>query len=108
MQTYHASGASGSAFAVGVSWIFIWYLSYRATREYHEPFLWKNFLKNLVFCTMLTLLLWKFLPRDIETIGKLGYLVSLLVATLLYSIGYTYINRTELLNIYRTFKSSKS
>jgi O-antigen/teichoic acid export membrane protein len=108
MLTYHASWASGSAFAVGVSWIFIWYLSYRATKEYHEPFLWKNFLKNLVFCTILTLVLWKFRPRDIETIGKLGYFLSLLVSVFLYSAGYIFINRAELLGIYRTFKTSKS
>lgn len=108
MLTNDASWASGSAFAVGVSWIFIWYLSYRATQEYHEPFLWKNFLKNLVFCTILTLLLWKFLPRDIEIIGKLGYFLSLLVSVFLYTAGYIFINRAELLGIYRTFKSSKS
>jgi hypothetical protein len=86
MGTYHSSGASGSALAVGISWIFLWYMSYTATKEYHEPFLWKNFFKNLIFCTMLTAVLWIFYPRDIEIIGRLGYILSLVAATAMYAL----------------------
>jgi len=102
----HYMGAEGSAFAVGVSWIFIWYLSYLATQEYHEPFLWKNFLKNLIFCTMLTITLWEFIPRNIEMIGRWGYFFSMVVSTIIFIVGFAILNKTELLNIYRTFKNT--
>ncbi len=39
----HYAGAAGSALAVGVSWIILWFLSLRATREYHDDFAWKDF-----------------------------------------------------------------
>lgn len=99
-------GAEGSALAVGISWVFIWYLSYLATQEYHEPFLWKNFLKNLFFCTMLTLILWEFIPRDIETIGRWGYFFSIVVSTIIFIAGFAALNKAEILGMYRTFKTS--
>lgn len=103
----HYYGANGSALAVGISWIFLWYFSYRETREYHDPFSWKTFLKNLVFCTMLTVILWKFFPREIGEIGRTGYFISLSLSTIFFAAGFILINRDEILNAYRTLKKPK-
>lgn len=100
----HYYGANGSALAVGISWIFLWYLSHREIQEFHDPFSWKTFFKNLVFCTILTAVLWKFLPREIGEIGRFGYFISLSVSTVLFAIGFSVINRVEILNAYHTLK----
>jgi stage V sporulation protein B len=44
----HLYGVAGSALAVGLSWIPLWYLSYRATREYHEAIPILDILKNII------------------------------------------------------------
>lgn len=103
----HFFGAEGSAFAVGASWVFLWYLSYRETREYHDPFSWKTFFKNLAFCTILTIVLWQWMPREIAEIGKFGYFASLIVSAFLFTIGFFIMNRVEILNAYRTLKKTK-
>ncbi len=41
-------GVAGSALAVWLSWIPLWYLSYRATREYHDTIPILDILKNLI------------------------------------------------------------
>ena len=41
-------GVAGSALAVGLSWIPLWYLSYRATREYHGSIPFFDILKNII------------------------------------------------------------
>lgn len=78
------AGVGGSAFAVGASWVVLWALSHFETREYHAPFFWKTFFKNLFFYTILTAVLWHFAPRDIGEIGKVGYFLSLSVSALLF------------------------
>ncbi len=40
-------GSAGSALAVGLSWIPIWYLSSRKCGEYAIDFDWKHFMKNV-------------------------------------------------------------
>jgi FlaA1/EpsC-like NDP-sugar epimerase len=37
-----------AALAVGISWIPLWYMSYRATREYQPPFDIKFFFRNII------------------------------------------------------------
>jgi O-antigen/teichoic acid export membrane protein len=44
----HLYGVIGSAIAVGLSWIPLWYLSYRATRQYHSRIPFFDILKNLI------------------------------------------------------------
>jgi O-antigen/teichoic acid export membrane protein len=43
------SGSSAASLSVGLSWIVLWYLSYRATREYHGRFLWNLIIRNIFF-----------------------------------------------------------
>lgn len=42
-----AFGSAGSALAVGLSWIPIWFLSSRKCDEYAIDFDWKHFAKNV-------------------------------------------------------------
>ncbi len=49
------SGSSAASFAVWVSWILMWILSYRAIREYAYGFVWWVFLKNLIIVWIFTI-----------------------------------------------------
>ena len=42
------SGSSAASFSVGISWVFMWYLSYRSVHEYRGSFGWNIFLKNII------------------------------------------------------------
>lgn len=53
------SGSSAASFSVGISWIMMWYLSYRAVRQYSGGFDWYLFLKNtLVVILILCAFYW--------------------------------------------------
>lgn len=41
-------GVSGSAFATGIGWLFIWVLTFHQTRRFASTFRWPVFLQNLV------------------------------------------------------------
>lgn len=57
----HLYGVVGSALAVGLSWIPIWYLSDRTTRMYSNGFDFAFFMKNLLLTTIIGVLSWYFL-----------------------------------------------
>lgn len=42
------NGSSAASFSVGISWILMWFLSYRAIREYAHHFDWRFFLQNSI------------------------------------------------------------
>lgn len=51
-------GVDWSALAVWLSWIPLWYLSYRATTPYHGSFDWLSFWKNLFLAVLCSLVLY--------------------------------------------------
>lgn len=57
----HFYGVVGSALAVGLSWIPIWYLSDRSTRMYSNEFDFVFFIKNLILAILIGGLSWYFL-----------------------------------------------
>ncbi|NCP76945.1 oligosaccharide flippase family protein [bacterium] len=65
----HYYGVYGSALAVGLSWIPIWYLSDRKTRMYSHGFDFVFFLKNLTLIGVIGVLSWYYLtPLFIGTL----------------------------------------
>ncbi len=71
------SGSAAASFAVGASWILLWFLSYRAVREYTLWFDWYYFWKNII-CICLFILGWLVLKQwiflDSGNTGRLSYL----------------------------------
>lgn len=59
-------GAAGSALAVGVSWVGIWYMSYWVTREYHGGFEIMRFLRAIAAFGTLSIIFYSILPRNFE------------------------------------------
>lgn len=57
----HLYGVVGSALAVGLSWIPLWYLSDRSTRMYSNGFDFVFFIKNLVLTFIIGGISWYFL-----------------------------------------------
>ncbi len=49
-------GVEWSALAVGISWIPLWYLSYRATHTYNSGFDWIPFIKNIILVIISSIL----------------------------------------------------
>lgn len=71
------NGSSAASFSVGISWIFMWYLSYRAIEKYARGFDWKLFLRNLLII-LITLVLFEklksIIPFTFGLSGRLQYL----------------------------------
>jgi len=57
----HLYGVVGSALAVGLSWIPLWYLSDRSTRMYSNGFDFIFFIKNLILTIIIGGISWYFL-----------------------------------------------
>ncbi len=55
------SGSAAASFAVGISWILLWALSYRAIREHAHWFLWWIFSRNFIIVWVLSIFLY-FIP----------------------------------------------
>ncbi len=51
-------GVEGSALAVWLSWIPLWYLSFRATRIHNSGFNWIPFIKNIVYVSITSIILY--------------------------------------------------
>lgn len=92
------SGSSAVSFAVGVSWILLWYLSYRAIREYAIGFDWQFFLKNIsiVIVFMVSYHIIQ-IHYDLAfwLIGRLQYLPWILFALWSSLIIFLLINTTQ-------------
>lgn len=48
----------GSALAVGISWVPLWYMTHRYTREYHSDWPFMPVLKNIIIVGLCYLILW--------------------------------------------------
>ncbi len=53
------SGSSAASFSVGISWVFMWYMSYRAIIEYTGGFNWQLFFKNLIVILIILIIFQK-------------------------------------------------
>jgi O-antigen/teichoic acid export membrane protein len=67
----HLYGVVGSALAVGLSWIPIWYLSDRATRMYSHGFDLRFFTKNLILTVIIGIWSWIFILPLFEWIWRM-------------------------------------
>ncbi len=78
---YHSipfpSGSAAASFAVGISWVLLWVLSYRAVREYAHWFLWWIFSRNFIIVWILSILLTLFPFYKNIHMGFSGRFISL-------------------------------
>lgn len=82
----HYYGVVGSALAVGLSWIPIWYLSDKATRMYSSGFDFAFFLKNLALTTVIGGISWYYLTPlfvGISRVQGLALITGIVIVTVL-------------------------
>lgn len=88
-------GVVGSALAVGLSWIPLWYLSDRSTRMYSHGFDFAFFTKNLALTVVLGGALWYFLVPLLVGVSRmqgLSYIVGISVVAV---IPFVVVNMEE-------------
>ncbi len=94
-------GAPGSALAVGLSWIPIWYLSHRECGEYGLGFEWKYFIRNfLVVGLTAASLFWarhSWNPEGLD--GRLESIFWLSLVCLTHIIAFVAANKSEVREI---------
>lgn len=89
-------GVAGSALAVGLSWIPIWYLSNRATRMYSNGFDIGFFTKNLLLTIIIGGAFW-YLVTPLFVGASRSYGLSLIgIASIVTIIPFVLINKPEL------------
>lgn len=82
----HYYGVVGSALAVGLSWIPIWYMSDKATRMYSSGFDFAFFLKNLALTTIIGGISWYFLAPlfvGMSRVHGLALITGIVIVTIL-------------------------
>ncbi len=100
-------GAAGSALAVGLSWIPLWYLSSRKCEQYAIEFDWAHFLKNVAVIAPMAVGLFLFrntwspagLSDRMESVFWLG------AACLVHIIGFILANLSEMKEIVSEVRS---
>ena len=109
-------GVYGSALAVGVSWIPIWFLSNRATKEFDTPFSWYFFSKNIIVASVVGVLVYflqeaDFLAQQLQS--RVFLLFWLPLVAFFYIIAFALSNRNlvknarqELLEVIRNRKKT--
>lgn len=105
------NGSSAASFAVGISWILMWYLSYRATREYAYGFDWLFFWKNLGI--IILLILWfRYFMNDINSIiwwnGRFYYFPAIGFALCTSLIIFCIINMGHIRTFVLTVKNVRN
>jgi O-antigen/teichoic acid export membrane protein len=91
-------GISGSALAVGLSWIPVWYLSNRAIGPSAIAFDWKFFGKNLFFMGTVSILsFWAWhLPSVYPFFStRINVVVGLSILTFVHIISFVLVNFAE-------------
>jgi hypothetical protein len=108
------SGSSAASLSVGLSWIVLWYLSYRATRDYHGKFLWDFLLRNICFmlawaCTFLWVQQSGYIEMYLYHSGhiRIDAIIELGVAFLSAMIIFLLINISSLRELRETIQSVK-
>lgn len=91
----HYYGVFGSALAVGLSWIPIWYLSDRTTRMYSHGFDFAFFLKNLVLTVIIGALSWYFLAPLFIGMLRIQGLLLLIGIAIITVLPFVVLNLNE-------------
>lgn len=100
--------AAGSALAVGITWIFLWYMSYRATLEYHKKIDWKVQSINGVSFAILGLagfflLDYLGIPWD----DRILFSIYAFIFVMLSASVFLFIHKKDVLTIISTLKNGK-
>lgn len=94
-------GAAGSALAVGLSWIPVWYLAERKCEKFRLDFDWKYFAKNVVFLTAVAGSLFfvrhSWSPEGLSARMESVFWLSLVCGV--HIIAFAFINRSEVSEI---------
>jgi hypothetical protein len=94
-------GTAGSALAVGLSWIPLWYLSHRKCGEYRLGFDWKYFVRNFVivgfFAVSLFFVRNSWSPENLS--GRLESIFWLSLVCLTHIIAFVIANKNEVREI---------
>lgn len=103
----HLYGVVGSALAVGLSWIPLWYLSDRSTRMYSNGFDFVFFIKNLILTFVIGGLSWYFLTPLFTGITRVQWLISITGIAFLTMIPFILVNKKEWILFLRELKNMK-
>jgi O-antigen/teichoic acid export membrane protein len=101
--------AAWSALAVGITWIVLWYLSYRATSEYHKKIDWKiqtiNAISFILLWGLWFYLLIYFNIKGDDRMNFFGFTFVFLII----SVGvFLLVHKKDLLGIKQTLKERKN
>ena len=101
-------GVEWSALAVGISWIPLWYLSYRATRMHNMGFDWPPFLKNilLVILSALTMSIVISVTR-LSDLTQLWAFFIILIAMMVNLTIFTVGNLSLLQNAWQVIRKNR-
>lgn len=91
----HYYGVVGSALAVGLSWIPIWYMSDRTTRMYSHGFNFWFFLKNLTLISIIGGLSWYFLTPLFVGASRVQGLLLIVVIAFVTVLPFVVLNLKE-------------
>jgi O-antigen/teichoic acid export membrane protein len=101
-------GVEGSALAVWISWIPLWYLSFRATHMHNSGFDWFPFLKNLALVSIATLIIYGItLVTHMNDTSKLWAFLILLIAMLVNLAIFGVGNLWLLQNAWKIIRSNR-
>ena len=101
-------GVEGSALAVWISWLPLWYLSYRATRIHNGGFNWPPFLKNIILvCITAIITSWIIQSVNFTDTTKKWALMILLIAMIANLIIFGFGNLPLLKNAWRIIQKNK-
>lgn len=73
----------GSAFASGIGWVFIWFLSFYQTKKYAAVFRWSMFLQNLIGIGILSVIL-SLLDLEDFLVGRLHIFIGIICILAIY------------------------
>lgn len=94
----------GSAFSSGFGWLFIWLLSFHATRKFRSVFRWWLFFYNILGFALLSIILSKLDLQEYAD-GRMELFIWILCISLIYCILFITINLSEFRRFYRLFHS---
>lgn len=106
------SGSSATSFAIGLSWIYLWYLSYKAIGKYGVGFDWKFFLSNLfivIITSCICIYLWSILGmREYTWVWRWTYVLSVWFAILFCFSIFTLTNWWKIRDFFTLIKQVRS
>lgn len=77
----------GSALAVGISWIPLWYMTHRSTRDYHSPWPIFPLLKNIITVSICYFSLWLWMKQLPELNNFFILSIAVLVNLIIFFLG---------------------